>query len=119
MKLDRVTLETILHTSINQGLHETDGINYCADTIRRAVCNEQRNSRWKGTNSRASKGRGKGTRGDTGDGDDEEGEMEVNTKHEELVYWYTGFEDPNCIAVVELVATIMDIDNGVQVHPPD
>lgn len=41
--------------------------------------------------------------------------MEVGTKHEELVYWYTSFEDPNCIAVVELVATIMDNTNGIQV----
>lgn len=41
--------------------------------------------------------------------------MEVETRHEEMVYWYTGFEDPNCITVVELVATIMDNDNGIQV----
>ena len=42
--------------------------------------------------------------------------MEVATRHEELVYWYTGFEDPNCIAVVELVATVMDTANGIQVR---
>lgn len=42
--------------------------------------------------------------------------MEVATRHEELVYWYTGFEDPNCVAVVELVATVMDTGNGIQVH---
>lgn len=42
--------------------------------------------------------------------------MEVGTRHEELVYWYTRFEDPNCIAVVELVATIMDTVNGIQVR---
>lgn len=42
--------------------------------------------------------------------------MEVATRHEEMVYWYTGFEDPNCIAVVELVATVMDNGNGIQVR---
>lgn len=41
--------------------------------------------------------------------------MEVATRQEELVYWYTGFEDPNCIAVVELVATVMDTRNNIQV----
>lgn len=38
------------------------------------------------------------------------------TRHEELIYWYTHFEDPNCLAVVELVATVMDTDNNVQVY---
>lgn len=42
--------------------------------------------------------------------------MEVVTRHEELVYWYTRYEDPNCIAVVELVTTIVDGDSGVQVR---
>lgn len=42
--------------------------------------------------------------------------MEVATRHEELVYWYTQYEDPNCIAVVELVTTIVDGDSGVQVR---
>lgn len=42
--------------------------------------------------------------------------MEVATRHEELVYWYTRYEDPNCIAVVELVTTIVDGDSGVQVR---
>lgn len=51
---------------------------------------------------------------DDDDDDDEDQEMEVATRHEELVYWYTGFEDPNCIAVVELVATVMDTGNGIQ-----
>ncbi|CAM9099649.1 unnamed protein product, partial [Hapterophycus canaliculatus] len=52
---------------------------------------------------------------DDHDDDDDQQEMEVATKHEELVYWYTAFEDPNCVAVVELVATIMDNGNGIQV----
>eukprot|EP00903_Cladosiphon_okamuranus_P007182 g6974.t1 len=51
---------------------------------------------------------------DDDDDDDEDQEMEVTTRHEEIVYWYTGFEDPNCIAVVELVATVMDTVNGIQ-----
>lgn len=42
--------------------------------------------------------------------------MEVGTRHEELLYWFTRFEDPNCIAVVELVATIVDVGNGIQVN---
>ena len=80
--------------------------------------------------SRSNSGRkriGKGRRSEMGarggiregekdeDADEDEG-MEVTTKHEELVYWYTRFEDPNCIAVVELVATLVDVDNGVQVR---
>lgn len=63
----------------------------------------------KGRGRRQGRGRGK-------EEEDEEEEMEVGTKHEELVYWYTRFEDPNCIAVVELVATIMDNTNGIQVN---
>lgn len=39
----------------------------------------------------------------------------MKTRHEELLYWYTRFEDPNCLAVVELVATVMDADNAIQV----
>lgn len=39
----------------------------------------------------------------------------MTTRHEELMYWYTHFEDPNCLAVVELVATIMDDNNSIQV----
>ena len=42
--------------------------------------------------------------------------MEIGTKHAEMAYWYTRFEDPNCVAVVELVATLVDADNGVQVR---
>lgn len=53
------------------------------------------------------------------DGQDEEDDVEegeVLTRHVELVYWYTHFEDPNCLAVVELVATVMDTNNGIQVY---
>ena len=82
---------------------------------------QQKNHRSKASNGRGKQGngrrRGRGGRGDEGeDDDDEEQEMEVGTRHEELVYWYTRFEDPNCIAVVELVATIMDTANGIQVR---
>ena len=80
----------------------------------------QQKNRWPNKNNgRGKQGNGgrrrKGGRGDKDDDDDEEQEMEVGTKHEELVYWYTRFEDPNCIAVVELVATVMDTTNGIQV----
>lgn len=82
---------------------------------------QQKNHRLKANNGRGKRGngrrRGRGGRGDEDeDDDDEEQEMEVGTRHEELVYWYTRFEDPNCIAVVELVATIMDTANGIQVR---
>lgn len=80
----------------------------------------QKNRRSKENNGRGKqgngRGRGRGGRGDEDDDDDDEQEMEVGTKHEELVYWYTRFEDPNCIAVVELVATVMDTANGIQVR---
>lgn len=82
---------------------------------------QQKNRRSKANNGRGKQGngrrRGRGIRRDEDeDDDDEEQEMEVGTRHEELVYWYTRFEDPNCIAVVELVATIMDTVNGIQVR---
>lgn len=83
---------------------------------------QQKNHRSKANNGRGKQGnrrrRGRGTRedDDEDDDDDEEQEMEVGTRHEELVYWYTRFEDPNCIAVVELVATVMDTVNGIQVR---
>lgn len=78
-----------------------------------------KNNRSKNNSSRRRQGRGGDTNDDESDevDDDEDQEMEVATRHEELVYWYTGFEDPNCIAVVELVATVMDTENGVQVRP--
>lgn len=81
---------------------------------------QQKNRRSKANNGRGKQGkgrrRGRGGRGDEDEDDDEEQEMEVGTRHEEFVYWYTRFEDPNCIAVVELVATIMDTVNGIQVR---
>lgn len=79
---------------------------------------QQRKARAKARNGRNKSGNASGrgdNDGDDDDEDDEDQEMEVATRHEELVYWYTGFEDPNCIAVVELVATVMDTANGIQV----
>lgn len=73
----------------------------------------------RGGRSRGRDKKGRGRRRGRGAGkeeDNDEEEMEVGTRHEELVYWYTSFEDPNCIAVVELVATIMDNTNGIQVR---
>lgn len=64
------------------------------------------------------RGGGQGAEADDDDEEEETEEMDVGTRHEELVYWYTAFEDPNCIAVVELVATIVDIDSGIQVCLP-
>ena len=68
----------------------------------------------KGGDKRRQARRGSDDDDDSDEDDDEDREMEVATRHEELVYWYTGFEDPNCIAVVELVATVMDMANGIQ-----
>lgn len=77
---------------------------------------QQMIARSKARNDRNKKRSGSRRRSDDDDDDDDEDqEMEVATRHEELVYWYTGFEDPNCIAVVELVATVMDNENGIQV----
>lgn len=79
---------------------------------------EQRSSRSRGSKgvrrSKGSRGRRAG-RGGTADDDDDVEEVEAMTRHEELVYWYTYFEDPNCLAVIELVATVVDHDNSIQV----
>jgi hypothetical protein len=48
--------------------------------------------------------------------DDELHELDLTTQHCDVAYWYSSYEDPNCLAVVELVATEVDRQRGIEVH---
>ena len=43
-------------------------------------------------------------------------EADFTTTHADVAYWYSSYEDPNCLAVVELVATETDKKRGIEVR---
>ena len=47
--------------------------------------------------------------------DADDGELDLTTEHTDMVYWYSSYEDPNCLALVELVATEVDTKRGIEV----
>ncbi|KAG5181621.1 hypothetical protein JKP88DRAFT_349186 [Tribonema minus] len=49
-----------------------------------------------------------------GSDDDDASELDLTTHHSDVAYWYSAYEDPNCLAVVELVATEVDARRGIQ-----
>ncbi|CAM9349702.1 unnamed protein product, partial [Phaeothamnion confervicola] len=48
------------------------------------------------------------------EGEEEVEELDLTTTHNDMLFWYTRFEDPNCIAVVELVGATYDDRNGIE-----
>jgi Ca2+-binding EF-hand superfamily protein len=84
---------------------------YSSDESRSPPRSSSKNRREKKSSSRSKTRRSKKRRGSGSDGED----VDLTTVHKDLAYFYSSFEDPNCLAVVELVATEFDPKAEVEV----
>ncbi|CAM9507971.1 unnamed protein product, partial [Chrysoparadoxa australica] len=77
---------------------------------------EKEKAREKGKGAQKQKRRGSNSsKWDEEEGDEEPDDLDLSTVHKDVVYWCSSYEDPNCLAVLELVATEVDEASGMEV----